>query len=98
MIEDKLKLQVKRRRSNKIIYSADKIYVSRAELKHTNTKVTILLYVYNKQKLSIGSIIEKVLVFKRTKEYLTEDRIAVISTYKNRLTQILKKRFLYFKK
>lgn len=98
MMEDKLKLQVKRRRSNKIIYSADKIYVSRAELKHTNTKVTILLYVYNKQKLSLGSIIEKVLVFKRTKEYLTEERIAVISTYKNRLTQILKKRFLYFKK
>lgn len=98
MMEDKLKLQVKRRRSNKIIYSADKIYVSRAELKHTNTKVTILLYVYNKQKLSLGSIIEKVLVFKRTKEYLSEERIGVVSSYKNRLTQILKKRFLYFKK
>jgi hypothetical protein len=98
MMEDKLKLQIKRRRSNKIIYSADKIYVSRAELKHTNTKVTILLYVYNKQKLSIGSVIEKILVFKRTKEFLTEEKIAVISTYKNRLTQILKKRFLYFKK
>jgi hypothetical protein len=98
MMEDKLRLSFKRRRPNKIRYSADKIYVSRAELKHTNTKVTILLYIYNKQKLSLGSAIEKILVFKRIKEYLTEEGVVVMSTYKNRLTQILKKRFLYFKK
>lgn len=98
MLEDKLKLSLKRRRPNKIRYSADKIYVSRAELKHTNTKVTILLYIYNKQKVSISSAIEKILVFKRIKEYLTEEGVVVTSTYKNRLTQILKKRFFYFKK
>jgi hypothetical protein len=98
MMEDKLRLPFKRRRPNKIRYSADKIYVSRAELKHTNTKLTIMLYIYNKQKSSLERFIRRILIVKRIKENLTEEGIEIITTYKNRLSQMLKKRFFYFKK
>ena len=51
MLQDKIKILFKRRRNNKIRYSANKIYASRAELKHTNTKLFITLYIYNKKKI-----------------------------------------------
>ena len=98
MMEDKLILPFKRRRPNKIRYSADKIYVSRAELKHTNTKLTIMLYIYNKQKSSLERFIRKVLIVKRIKELLTEEGIQTMTTYKNRVSQIFKKRLFYYKK
>ena len=50
MLENRIKLPLKRRRPNKARYSANKIYFSRAELNHTNNKLTIILYAYNKQK------------------------------------------------
>jgi hypothetical protein len=50
MLQDKIKNLFKRRRANKSRYSANKIYVSKAEIKHTNTKLLIILYTYNKQK------------------------------------------------
>jgi hypothetical protein len=53
MLEDKIKTLFKRRRNKKIRYSADKIYVSRAELDHTNTDISITFYLYNKKKSSI---------------------------------------------
>jgi hypothetical protein len=98
MMEDKLRLSFKRRRPNKIRYSADKIYVSRAELKHINTKLTIILYIYNKQKSSLNKIIKRILIVKRIKEYLTEKGINKITTYKNRLSIIAKRKFYYLKK
>ena len=39
-----------RRRDNKIRYSANKVYSSRAELQHTNSELLITLYTYNKKK------------------------------------------------
>jgi hypothetical protein len=47
----------KRRRNNKIRYSANKLYLSKAELKHTNSKVIVILYLFNKQKLNIQSFL-----------------------------------------
>lgn len=42
----------RRRRNNKIRYSANKLYLSKAELKHTNNKLIVLVYLFNKQKLT----------------------------------------------
>lgn len=39
MLQEKIKILFKRRRSNKIRYSANKIYVSRPEVNHTNKKL-----------------------------------------------------------
>jgi len=64
MLEHKIKQRFKRRRSNKIRYSADKIYVSRGEFKHTNTKLTIMVLIHNKQKLSIEQLIRKIVISK----------------------------------
>jgi hypothetical protein len=50
MARDSVKRLFKRRRHNKSRYSANKVYVSRAELKHTNTKLLIILSTFNKQK------------------------------------------------
>jgi hypothetical protein len=59
MLHDKIKSSFKRRRPNKIRYSAIKIFTGRAELKHTNNKVTILEHTYNKQKLFLERSIRK---------------------------------------
>lgn len=98
MLEDKIKLSFKRIRPNKIRYSANKIYVSRAELKHTNTKLTIILYTYNKQKSSIEHYIRKIIIVEFIKELLGEEGLEKITTYKNRLLYILRKRFFFLKK
>jgi hypothetical protein len=98
MLEDKIKLPFKRRRTNKMRYSADKIYTSRAELKHTNKKVTIMLYIYNKQKLSIGRYMSKLLIVELFKEILGEKGVKKTTTYKNRFITILKNTFFCFNK
>ena len=61
ILQNKIKILFKRRRYNKARYSANKIYASRAELNHTNTKIFITLYLYNKQKSSIERYIKKVI-------------------------------------
>lgn len=50
MIIEKIKIRFKSRSIRKKRFSSNKVYVSRAEMKHTNSKVTITLYIYNKQK------------------------------------------------
>lgn len=98
MLENKIKLLYKTRRNNKSRYSANKLYVSRAETKHTNNKLVILLYVYNKQKASVQRYVRKHIIFTIVKEYLVKDKIIKILTQKNRLTHLLKKQFFIFKK
>lgn len=98
MLENKIKLSFKRKRPNKIRYSANKIYVSRAELKHTNNKLTVILYVYNKQKSSFERYIRKIIMIKSIKKTLGKEGIEKIAIYKNRILYILKKEFFYFKK
>lgn len=99
MVEDKIKLLFKRRRTNKTRYSADKIYVSRPELKHTNTKITIIIYIYNKQKLSIELFLTKQLVIcKNFKNNLAVKLGEKSINYKNKLLTALKKGVFLFKK
>ena len=99
MVEDKIKLLFKRRRTNKIRYSADKIYVSRPELKHTNNKITIMLYIYNKQKLSIELFLTKQLVLCKNLKNIFNVKLGEKAiNYKNKLLTALKKGVFIFKK
>ena len=49
-LEKKLRQERLRRRYRKL--STNKIFISQGEFKHTNDKINITLYVYNKQKLN----------------------------------------------
>ena len=98
MIEYKIKILFKRRRHNKSRYSANKIYVSRAELKHTNNKLLIILYTYNKQKLSIERFLRKLITLIRIKKILVENETKYTLNYENRLIHLLKNKFFVLKK
>ena len=97
MVQEKIKVFFKRRRSNKKRYSADKIYVSKPEINHINTKITIILYTYNKQKLSIEQYIIKLINFTKSNRHLAKEKVDYITTYRNRLVPTLKKNILLFK-
>ena len=72
MIRDKIKIIFKRRRDNKSRYSANKVYVSRAEFKHTNTKLFIILSTFNKQRITLLKRTRKTLFIKRMYKILVE--------------------------
>jgi hypothetical protein len=99
MFENKIKNVYKRRRANKERYSANKLYVSRAELKHSNTKLTIILYIYNKQKSIVERNMRKLVKFTIYKKYfsIAENKMKGMIIHKNRLEYIFN-RFVYFKK
>ena len=98
MLQDKIKILFKRRRDNKIRYSANKIYASRAELNHTNSKIFITLYLYNKQKSSIERYIRKVITWIRFKKRIVKGKTVYIPNHKNRLLHFFKNNFFIFKK
>jgi len=98
MLQDKIKIFFKRRNHNKNRYSANKIYVSRAEIKHTNIKIIIILYTYNKLKSFVERDLRKQVKLTTIKEYLVENEIMYKKTHRNRLTHTLKKNFFIFKK
>ncbi len=98
MLQNKIKILFKRRRDNKIRYSANKIYASRVELLHTNTKLFITLYVYNKQKSSIEAHIRKIVTLIRFKKRIIDGETVLIPSHKNRLLHLLKKNFFVFRK
>ena len=62
MLKNKVQ-KFKRRRNNKIRYSAKKLYLSKAELKQTNTKLVVLVYLFNKEKLTIQRFLLKLSKF-----------------------------------
>ena len=62
MLKNKVQ-KFKRRRNNKIRYSANKLYLSKAELKQTNTKLVVLVYLFNKEKLTIQRFLLKLSKF-----------------------------------
>jgi hypothetical protein len=97
MLEYKIKILFKRRRHNKSRYSANKIYVSRAELKHTNTKLFIILYTYNKQKSSIEKYIRQFSTLTKILKVLSESPIKYIVNDK-RLTSLSKNKTLVSKR
>ena len=98
MLQNKIKVLFKRRRDNKIRYSANKIYASRAELNHTNSKIFITLYLYNKQKSSIERYIRKVITWIRFKKRIVKGKTVYIPNHKNRLLHFFKNNFFIFKK
>lgn len=63
VITNKIKKLFKRRNFNDMRYSPIQLYISRAELKHTNTKLFITLYVYDKYKSSSELFIEELITF-----------------------------------
>lgn len=108
MLQDKIRLPFKRRRPNKIRYSAIKIFTSRAELKHTNNIVKNLLFMYNKHKLYIERSIRNLVIFtyneeKVLNEETSEDENKTINklvyNLKNKIYNNKKKMvsFVYFK-
>lgn len=98
MLQDKIKILFKRRRDNKIRYSANKIYASRAELKHTNTKLFITLYIYNKQKSSIEWFILKILVLVKYRKLIVDGERVFVPNHENRIPALLKNNFFIFRK
>jgi len=98
MLQDKIKILFKRRRDNKIRYSANKIYASRAELKHTNTKLYITLYIYNKQKSSIEWYIRKIVSLIKFNKKIMDGEPVFRPNHKNRLLHLLKNNLFIFKK
>jgi hypothetical protein len=98
MLQDKIKILFKRRRDNKIRYSANKIYASRAELKHTNTKLFITLYIYNKQKSSIEWFILKLLVLVKDRKLIVDGERVFVPNHENRIPAMLKNNFFLFRK
>ena len=98
MLQDKIKILFKRRRDNKIRYSANKIYASRAELKHTNTKLFITLYIYNKQKSSIEWYILKILVLVKYRKLIVDGERVFVPNHENRIPALLKNNFFIFRK
>lgn len=97
MLITTFKVFFKRRRNQTIRYSVNKLFVSRAELKHTNSKLTVILYVYNKKKSSIEQSIRKILIFTEIINILMGKKTIDKKMHKNRLIDILKRRFFFFK-
>jgi hypothetical protein len=50
MSENKAIISFKRRRNNKTRNSANKVYISRPEVEHTNNKINIVFEAFNKKK------------------------------------------------
>ena len=98
MLQNSIKTLFKRRRDNKIRYSANKIYVSKPELKHTNDKVVVTLYLYNKEKSSIEQYIRKVITLIKLKKQVVEGTAEFMPNHKNRLFYLLKNKIFVFKK
>ena len=102
MIEYKIKRILKRRRVRKNRNSANRIYISRAEIKHTNTKILIILYTYNKQKYLIEQKMKNIIKFINNKKqkYLLKKkyfRNTLNMNKKSRLLSIIQKRFSFSK-
>lgn len=100
MLLHKIKILFKRRRHNKSRYSANRLFVSRAELKHTTNKLIILFYTYNKQKSllerSLVEIITLIKMYKLKKEKVTELTLAhLTAAYRDSILKIFKEYTVY---
>ena len=102
IVQDKIRIMYKRRRSNRGRYSANKVYVSRAELKHTNTTLSIIVYTYNKQLSSIEINIRRFLIITKELQVLTENSVRYIIAHMGKIINLSKNktqisRFIYEK-
>ena len=87
-----------RRRDNKIRYSANRVYTSRAELQHTNSRLLITLYTYNKKKSSFEHNLRKLIILIKFRVIVIAEQKIYIPYYKNRLLHSLKRNFFFFNK
>ena len=93
MSKDNVKILFKRRRDNKIRYSANRTYSSTAELNHTNKIIFITLYLYNKKKLSFERSLRKLMALIRFKKRIINRKTIFRLNHKNRLFHSLKNNF-----
>lgn len=98
MLLNKIKVLFKRRRAKKIRYSANKIYTSRVEFKHTNSKISVTLFIYNKQKLYFENFLENILFLIQLKKKIVEGITTFIQLPENRLVHMVKHNFMLFRK
>ena len=96
MLKEKTITLFKHRRDNKIRYSANKIFISGAELQHTNSELLITLYTYNKQKLFFGKYIQDLLTLINLKKRVNTK--VLTANYQNTVVHTLKEKFFMFKK
>ena len=61
LYNEELEIKYKRFRARRL--SSHKIFISKGEFKHTNNKVTINIYVYNRQKINYLNILSKIFLF-----------------------------------
>ena len=90
----------RRRRNNKIRYSGNKLYLSKAELKHTNSKLVVLVYLFNKKRLiTQGLLIKEIynLLYKIRLYYIIKSLSSIFLIKKNLLYKVRAFKFNYFK-
>jgi hypothetical protein len=82
-----------RRRDNKIRYSADRVYTSKTDLEHTNSKLNIWLTVYNKKKALLEHRLRRFILLIKFWKIVIGNKKITIPYYKNRLLHTLKRNF-----
>lgn len=92
------RIVLKRRRDNKIRYSANKVYTSRAELQHTNNKLLVSLFAYNKKKSSMEDYTRKLATLILYTKIIVDTKKISLPNHKNRIFHLLKNKFLVFNK
>jgi hypothetical protein len=99
ILQNKIKILFKRRRANKMRYSADKVYISGIELSHTNSNIFITLSLFNKRKYSIEQSIRKAItLIQYHKIRGVNNKVIYIANHKNRLLHFFKNNFCISKK
>ena len=86
-IERKIRKKVLSRKLRKL--SSSKIFISKGEFKHTNNKVIITLYVFNKQKINYLFKLKKRYLNKFLKKILTFKKVNVIDPGEDKLANKL---------
>jgi hypothetical protein len=98
MLAKKVKTFFKRRRDNKIRYSANKLFISKPELQHTNSDISVSQSAFNKKELSLSKQLRKLLTFIMFKKIAVGTQKVLIPNHKNRLVHLVKGNFFAFKK
>lgn len=89
---------ITRRRDDKTRYSARKVYTSRAELEHTNSRLLITLFSYNKKKAWFEKKVRKIITLIKFRKNVVARKNIYIPYFKNRLLHLLKKNLFVFDK
>lgn len=83
----------------KKLLSLNKIFVSKAEVKHTNSKAIITIYVYNREQIVLNQNLQKYLaIFRKLVLFLIKLQLSMVSRYNsaslNQDTNLYKSMFL----